>query len=72
MFGIAYKDQNGRDLNGVPWLYIDVLNKAECIFQAQKMAEQGYQDIIPFKINKLKEDITDYITWDIVKEHQIK
>lgn len=72
MFGVAYKDQNGMDLNGVPWLYIDVTNKAECILQAQKMVKQGYQDVIPFESNRRMEEITDYITWDTVKEYQIK
>ena len=71
-FAIAYADNNGKDLNGIPWLFDDVNDKEECIAKALEMISDGFRNVIPFSFDdKRKQNIEEIVEWQYVKEHRI-
>jgi len=71
-FAIAYAHENGKDFNGLPWIFDDIKNKEECIQKALEMTSSGLQNIIPFQFDqKRKQNIEEVFDWEYVKEHRI-
>lgn len=71
-FAIAYADENGRDLNGIPWIFDDVNNKKECVSKALEMIQNGFKNVIPFQFdNQRKLNIEEVIKWEYVRQHKI-
>lgn len=71
MFGIAYKDENGKDFNGIPWLLDGIDNMQECIGEEQRLIGEGCRDVIPFKFAS-KRGAQDIYDWNYVQENRIK
>lgn len=71
-FAIAYADNNGKDLNGIPWLFDDVNDEEECITKALEMISDGLKSVIPFYFDdERKQNLEEIISWEYVKEHRI-
>lgn len=71
-FAIAYADENGKDFNGLPWIFDDMNNKEECMSQTLKMISDGFKNVIPFHFDdKRKSNIEETFDWEYVKTHKI-
>lgn len=72
-FAIAYKNKDGRDINGIPWIFDDINNKEECTSKALEMISDGFKSVIPFEFGEeRRKNIEDTFEWEYVKEHSIK
>lgn len=71
-FAIAYSNKDGKDLNGIPWIFDDVDNKDECILKASEMIGDGFKNVIPFQFDdKRRKNIEEPFCWDYVKKNKI-
>ena len=72
-FAIAYKNKDGRDLNGIPWIFDDINNKEECILKASEMISDGFKNVIPFEFSEeRRKNIENVFEWEYVEEHKIE
>ena len=71
-YSIAYRERNGYDFDGLPWiigLYDDV---EEVKKEADKMRSEGYKDVVPFDCTPLMGGIIyENIGWKFVEEHKV-
>ena len=58
---IAYRDQTGKDYNGLPWFRFASAKK-----QAQEMALE-YKDVVLAECED--EELPETVTWDFIYEH---
>lgn len=71
-YAIAYANENGRDLNGIPWIFDDINNKEECLAKTLEMISEGFKNVIPFQFDNMrKQNIEEVFEWEYVKEHRI-
>ena len=67
-YSIAYRDKDGADFNGLPWLVglfetIDQMDAA-----IKNLKDLGCQDIKPFKIEN---EYPEYLTWEYVEQNKL-
>lgn len=71
-YSIAYRDSNGHDFDGLPWIigmYDDV---EEVKKEAERMRSEGYKDVVPFDCSPLMGGIIyENIGWKFVEEHKV-
>jgi len=71
-FAIAYADEKGKDLNGIPWIFDDIDDIEECMSKVLDMISDGYKNVIPFQFdNKRKQNIEETFDWEYVETHRI-
>ncbi len=71
-FAIAYADEKGKDLNGIPWIFDDINNEEECMSKTLEMISDGFKSVIPFHFdNERKQNIEKEFDWEYVKKHRI-
>ena len=66
---IAYRDQTGKDFNGLPWIKIasDDLDYAK--YQASKMeTEYNLKDVVLAECED--EELPETVTWDFIYGHK--
>ena len=67
---IAYKDQTGKDFNGLPWLQIASDDLEYAKYQASTM-EVKYDLKNVVLAGCLDEELPETVTWEFIYEHQI-
>lgn len=67
MYMIAYKDQNGKDWKGLPWLVMYEKNLELVKQRAKKMINEGYKDVTVFK----DWGYTGIVTWNDVYNNKV-
>ena len=71
-FAIAYANENGRDFNGIPWIFDDLNNEEECILKVKEMINCGLKNVIPFEFSqRRRQNLEEIIDWEYVKTHKI-
>lgn len=71
-YAVAYANENGRDLNGIPWIFDDINNKEECLSKALEMISDDFKNVIPFRFDNVrKQNVEEVFEWEYVKEHRI-
>ena len=74
MYFIAYKDQDGNDLNGLPW--IEPVNTDEerielpMALAVKKSFSDIFQTVVLFKADV--ENMPEEVTWEFVEQHKIE
>lgn len=68
-YGIAYRDKDGKDLNGIPWLdgiysTIEELNEG-----IQNLKDYACIDITPYKFDG---EQPETVTWEYVEQNKIQ
>lgn len=69
IYNIAYKDKDGSDFNGLPWIIGGSEDIKHIKDIANEMQNRGYLNVIVF------EDVfsdNEEITWDFVNEHKVE
>lgn len=64
---IAYRDQTGKDFNGLPWFRF----VSDDISYAKKQAEQmalEYKDVVLAECED--EELPETVTWDFIYDHR--
>lgn len=69
---IAYKDENGFDYQGLPWLTSLTDNKEDVIENAQRCIESGFKDVTIFSTDENTLERMENINWDFVNENKIE
>jgi hypothetical protein len=69
-FAIAYKDKNGKDFNGIPWILDGFNNKEECMDKAKEMDQEGYNNIVLFQFEQRRKKNEEF-DWDYVKKNSV-
>lgn len=67
MYMIAYKDQNGNDWKGLPWLVMYEKNLELVKQRAKDMINEGYKDVTVFK----DWGYTGIVTWNDVYNNKV-
>ena len=67
---IAYRDQTGKDFNGLPWLRIapDDIDGAEKLYN--EMCEE-YKDVVLVECEDSRFEEQENITWDFVDRYRL-
>lgn len=60
-YSIAYRDKDGKDLNGIPWLDGVYLTTEELNEGIQNLKDHACIDITPYKIDG---EQPETVTWD--------
>lgn len=63
---IAYKDEDGNDFNGLPW--VKETSKDYIKLFVTDMVESKYQKVIPFVVDG---EVPEIVDWDYVEQHKI-
>ena len=71
MYIIAYRDKNGADFRGYPWLR-PTSDDREIAEQITKEFREEYKDTILFEISEEECDENEIISWDFVESHKIE
>lgn len=72
-YSIAYKDKNGLDFHGLPWITGSYDTLEDVTTDAENMRSEGYVDVVPFDATPLLEPNIVYedISWTFVNQHKI-
>ncbi|MBR4589159.1 MAG: hypothetical protein IKO36_00730 [Bacteroidaceae bacterium] len=68
IYNIAYKDKNGKDFNGLPWLDGIYYNMDALNTRVNELTNDGYIDVTPFSC---KDEFPETVSWDYVKSHKM-
>ena len=63
---IAYRDQTGKDYNGLPWFRFASDDLEYAKKQAEKMSLE-YKDVVNAECED--EELPETVTWDFIYEH---
>lgn len=66
---IAYKEKDGNDFMGQPYILGDFNNLDECKANAQKLIGDGYCYVTVFEC---EENVPEEISWDYVKRNKME
>lgn len=69
-YGIAYKDINGMDFHGSPWITGGLPTIEEAKAMEQEYISNGFKNVIAFMFDKPEDEFED-VTWDYVNKHKI-
>lgn len=72
MYFIAYKDQDGNDFNGLPWIE-EIVEGDQSLTAARNrksVYENVFTSIVIFECDE--NNIPEEITWDFVNEHKVE
>ena len=69
-YGIAYKDANGMDFHGLPWLTGGIPTIEEAKAMEQEYISIGFKNVIAFMFDKPEDEI-EIVTLDYVDKHKI-
>lgn len=69
-YGVAYKDINGMDFHGFPWITGGLPTVEEAKAMEKDYISKGYKNVIAFMFDKPKDEFED-VTWDYVNKHKI-
>lgn len=64
---IAYKDQNGNDFDGFPWVLRGNESYEETVLEAERLVWEGFRDVYVFDVDT--DDLPEDVTWDFVHAH---
>jgi hypothetical protein len=67
---IAYKDEDGNDFNGFPWIdpQCGTISMDKIKLMVSDMSNSGYQNVIPFVVDG---EIPEIVDWNYVEQHKI-
>lgn len=65
---LAYREANGRDFNGLPW--VETSTKEDYLSDARNLLCSGYRDVIPFAVEGFRWD-GETFSWEDVFQNQI-
>ena len=69
IYNVAYKDKDGADFNGLPWLEGLFDTRTQMEAAVKNLKDLGCQDITPFKIEN---EYPECITWEYVEQNKIQ
>lgn len=69
-YGIAYKDINGMDFHGLPWITGGLPTAEEAKVMEKDYISKGYKNVIVFMFDKPEDGFED-VSWEYVKNHKI-
>ena len=69
-YGVAYKDINGMDFQGLPWITGGLPTAEEAKSIEKNYISIGYQNVIAFQFDK-PEDWYEDVSWEYVNNHKI-
>lgn len=69
-YGIAYKDINGMDFHGFPWITGGLPTAEEAKTLKNEYISFGFKNVIAFMFDKPEDEFED-VTWDYVNKHKI-
>jgi len=69
-YGVAYKDINGMDFHGFPWITGGLPTAEEAKTLKNEYISSGFKNVIAFMFDKLEDEFED-VTWDYVNNHKI-
>ena len=70
-YAVAYKDKEGKDFNGLPWILDDIKNREDCKNVARRLHSEGYVDVTPFQFSEKRKSNLEF-DWNYVKYNEIR
>lgn len=67
---IAYRDQTGKDCDGLPWFSIASDDLEEAKRRTKELA-LIYKNVVLAECEDYELDMEEYVTWDFIYEHEI-
>lgn len=69
-YGIAYKNIDGMDFHGAPWITGGFPTIEEAKMAKNDFISCGFKNVITFMFDKPEDEI-ELVTWDYVNKHKI-
>ena len=69
-YGIAYKDINGMDFHGSPWITGGLLTVEAAKAMERDYISKGFKNVIAFMFDKPEDEFED-VSWEYVNNHKI-
>ena len=69
-YGIAYKDINGMDFHGLPWITGGLPTAEEAKIMEKDYISKGYKNVIAFMFDKPEDEFED-VPWEYATVNKI-